>query len=192
MHFVHYLKGFEVLTYTYKKYTIINRLIMKKSHAFVLIWMMLLGAAIIGFSIYFAFLYFNREQNQRFKAAYIYDEGKTEVVEVDLGTFYPGDKKELDIPVYNRISKDIQVEFTFKGDVAPLGDYINVYLFDYEPKTINSYIESEESFKFRIAKEKDSKVKLTYELLDKPGLPTMTDFSFTVNFVATDVPYLGG
>lgn len=150
------------------------------------------GAAIIGFSTYFTVLYFNRETNHRFEAAYIYDLESSQTVDVDLGIIYPGESVEQGIKVISKIEKDTRIKMNFGGQKSVVGDFIEVVCKDDETNamTLNEAIENNKTYQFQLGSREEKEVVFVYKLLDMKDVPTSTNCDFLINIVATDVPYI--
>lgn len=171
---------------------------MRTSKLLSIIFVGIFGSIAIALSCYFVSLYWYREENHRFEAAEILDEGYFDYVGKDLGVINPGETVEQDIPVVSKLDMEVNLSFTFVGEESELGNYLTVSINGFDElngHTLNENIANKDGkFTYKRSLLKREKVVFTfkYTLLDGDDAPISTALDFKIRFNAVNNPYLFG
>lgn len=156
------------------------------------------GSIAIGLSCYFVSLYWYRDENHRFEAAKIYDEGYFNYIGKDLGVIFPGESVTQEIPIESKLDMQVNLTFTFEGTETELGNYLLVSVDGYEElggHTLNENIRNENgkfTYKAVLSAWEKIVLKFNYKLVDDEEAPISTALDFKILFNAINNPYIFG
>lgn len=144
----------------------------------------------VGAGAYYTTLYFNRDKNKRFEAAYLYDTTFSEAVDVDLGVIYPGEPLTQTILVVSLLNKDIMVVFSFGTTSEEKFDYISVtFNYETEPCTLEEYIAYGKQYSTKFKSQEARSIDITYVLKADVDLPPSHSIDFSIFIKAYDIGY---
>lgn len=147
----------------------------------------------LGLGAFFIVTYYNRSDNKRFEAAYIYDSSFNEKVNVELDPINPGESSVFSIPVVSLLNHLVVMNISFTGEKNEINKYLMIS-FDEQESDISlaKYIDEKTTYTVNLRPKEERGIKMKYSLSEDFDNSQEREFVFSILIHAEDRPLFNG